>query len=309
MYGVGGERRARRGDAHAPARLRGRAAGAHRQRRLLPAAARRLGRGARLGLPARALARAASESALADPQAPGRGAPRSTGSEPDRGIWEVRGEPQALHVVSKLMCWVAMDRGARLARMHEEPEYAEQVAGARRPDPRRHLRQRRRRAGRVHPALRHDALDASLLLMPLMRLPAARRRAHPRDRAGHRRRADRRRPRPALPGRRDRRRASRARRAPSRSARSGSCRRWSRSARSPGRASCASGCCRYASPLQLYAEEIDPRSGRHLGNFPQAFTHLALINAVMHVIRAEQIVSRAQRRSSQISANRDDPSL
>ena len=43
----------------------------------------------------------------------------------------------------------------------------------------------------------------------------------------------------------------------------------------------------YASPLQLYAEEIDPRSGRHLGNFPQAFTHLALINAVMHVINAE----------------------
>jgi GH15 family glucan-1,4-alpha-glucosidase len=44
----------------------------------------------------------------------------------------------------------------------------------------------------------------------------------------------------------------------------------------------------YSSPLGLYAEEIDPRSGRHLGNFPQAFTHLALINAVMHVIRADQ---------------------
>ena len=43
----------------------------------------------------------------------------------------------------------------------------------------------------------------------------------------------------------------------------------------------------YASPLGLYAEEIDPRNGRHLGNFPQAFSHLALINAVMHVIRAE----------------------
>jgi GH15 family glucan-1,4-alpha-glucosidase len=44
----------------------------------------------------------------------------------------------------------------------------------------------------------------------------------------------------------------------------------------------------YASPLQLYAEEIDPHSGRHLGNFPQAFSHLALINAVIHVIQAER---------------------
>ena len=43
-----------------------------------------------------------------------------------------------------------------------------------------------------------------------------------------------------------------------------------------------------ASPLELYAEELDPHSGRHLGNFPQAFTHLALVNAVMHVIRAEE---------------------
>jgi GH15 family glucan-1,4-alpha-glucosidase len=47
----------------------------------------------------------------------------------------------------------------------------------------------------------------------------------------------------------------------------------------------------FASPLELYAEELDPKSGRHLGNFPQAFTHLALINAVMHVIRAEEEMS------------------
>ena len=42
----------------------------------------------------------------------------------------------------------------------------------------------------------------------------------------------------------------------------------------------------HSSPLQLYAEELDARSGRHLGNFPQAFTHLALINAVAHVIES-----------------------
>src|SRR5262249_38853142 len=47
----------------------------------------------------------------------------------------------------------------------------------------------------------------------------------------------------------------------------------------------------YASPLHLYAEEIAPHSGLHLGNFPQAFTHLALINAVMHLIRVDEDLS------------------
>jgi GH15 family glucan-1,4-alpha-glucosidase len=43
-----------------------------------------------------------------------------------------------------------------------------------------------------------------------------------------------------------------------------------------------------ASPLLLYAEEIDPHTGLHLGNFPQAFTHLAPINAVVHLIEEDQ---------------------
>jgi GH15 family glucan-1,4-alpha-glucosidase len=50
-----------------------------------------------------------------------------------------------------------------------------------------------------------------------------------------------------------------------------------------------------ASPLFLYAEEIDPHSGRYLGNFPQAFSHPALINAVMHLIRGRTPQRRRDR--------------
>jgi alpha,alpha-trehalase len=57
----------------------------------------------------------------------------------------------------------------------------------------------------------------------------------------------------------------------------------------------------YASPLDLYAEELDPITGRHLGNFPQAFTHLALINAVVHIIAAERRLElRALARESEL---------
>ena len=128
--------------------------------------------------------------------------------EPDRGIWEVRGEPKHF-TSSKVMCWVACDRGARLARMRDEHDQAERWQAA---------------ADEIHAdVLEHGvdergvfvqhyettALDASLLLLPLVRFLPPEDAAHPRHRDGHRRRADRRRPRAALQGRGDRRRPRR----------------------------------------------------------------------------------------------------
>jgi GH15 family glucan-1,4-alpha-glucosidase len=46
---------------------------------------------------------------------------------------------------------------------------------------------------------------------------------------------------------------------------------------------------RIASPLGLYAEEFDASTGRHLGNFPQAFSHLALIGAAARIVLAERL--------------------
>jgi alpha,alpha-trehalase len=206
--------------------------------------------------------------------------------EPDRGIWEVRGEPQHF-TSSKLMCWVAADRGARLATIRQDIRMAQRWQAA---------------ADEIHADIceraldargvfvqHYDttALDASVLLMPLVRfLPAD----DPRIRDTVLAIADE----LTESGLVLRYRVDET--DDGLSGEEGTfaiCSFWLVSALCEiGEVQRARGLCEkllsYASPLQLYAEEIDPRTGRHLGNFPQAFTHLALINAVMHVIRADQ---------------------
>ena len=206
--------------------------------------------------------------------------------EPDRGVWEVRGDPKHF-TSSKMMCWVAADRGARLARLREEDELAERWQAA---------------ADEIHADIcargvdgrgvfvQHydtDVLDASLLLMPLVRfLPA--------DDARVRATVEAISEELTVEGL--------VLRYPTKETDDGLegeegsftiCSFWLVSALGEiGEHRRARQLCEkllgMASPLGLYAEEIDPRSGRHLGNFPQAFTHLALINAVIHVIRAEE---------------------
>ena len=128
--------------------------------------------------------------------------------EPDRGIWEVRGEPRHF-TSSKMMCWVAAERGARLARMRDDVELAARWEARGRGDPRRHLRPRGRRPRRVHPALRHRCPRRVHAADAAVRVPAARRPPHPRHRGRHCRRAHDRRPGAALPGQGDRRRSHR----------------------------------------------------------------------------------------------------
>ena len=211
--------------------------------------------------------------------------------EPDRGIWEVRGEPKHF-TSSKMFCWVAADRGARLAVLRKEDERARRWAAAAeeiRADVLEHGVDER---GVLVQHYDTTALDASLLLVPLVRFLAP---DDPIVRAtvlavGEELTDDglvlRYRPEETDDG--------------FAGAREGTfaiCSFWMVSALAEiGETDRARDLCAkmlgYASPLLLFAEEIDARSGRHLGNFPQAFTHLALINAVMHVARADEALQQ-----------------
>jgi alpha,alpha-trehalase len=204
---------------------------------------------------------------------------------PDQGIWESRGEPQH-YVSSKLMIWVAVDRGARLARTLGFDEIADEWR-AKAEEFKAEILDRGVRDGVFRQHYGTDALDASLLLIPLFRfLP------------------------PDDPRVRDTVNAiaedltqnglvCRYKVDETDDGLQGEegtfliCSFWLVSALSEiGESRRARDLCERlleaAGWLDLYAEELDAESGQHLGNFPQAFTHLALINAVSHVIADEQ---------------------
>jgi len=205
--------------------------------------------------------------------------------EPDQGIWESRGEPQH-YVSSKVSMWVAADRGARLALELGRDELAAEY-GAKADAFKAEICEKGCRDGVFRQHYDTDALDASLLLMPLYRfLPAddprivatveAIARDLTEDGLVLRYKVD--------------------ETDDGLSGKEGTfliCSFWLVSALSEiGERDRARELCErlltMAGALDLYAEEMESRSGRHLGNFPQAFTHLALINAVSHVIADEE---------------------
>jgi len=205
--------------------------------------------------------------------------------EPDQGIWEARGESRH-YVSSKLMCWVATDRGARLAERRGEEELGQRWQ-ALAEEIREDILERgvdERGVFRQH--YDTDALDASNLLVPLLRfLPPDDERVFATVKAIREELTEH-----GL--------VLRYRTEETDDGLHGEegtfliCSFWLVSALSEiGERREAEHLCErllsYASPLGLYAEELEASSGRHLGNYPQAFTHLALINAVTHVIEAQ----------------------
>jgi GH15 family glucan-1,4-alpha-glucosidase len=207
--------------------------------------------------------------------------------QPDQGIWEARGAPQH-YVSSKLMCWVALDRAAKIAEIRGDPVQAATWRATSEEIRDDILTKGVTSDGVLRQHYATDSLDASTLL------------AAPFD---------------FLPGDDDRLRATvltiaeeltedgfvlRYRTDETDDGLSGAegtfliCSFWLVGALATiGEMQRAvdlmERLLRVASPLGLYAEEFDVGTGRHLGNFPQAFSHLALIGAAARIVLPETL--------------------
>ncbi len=220
--------------------------------------------------------------------------------EPDDGIWEVRGGPQPF-LYSRLMCWAALDRGIRLAKEHSLKASLHRWESTRKA-----IRQAvltdgfNRDVGAFTQAFGSSSLDASALLIPRTGfLPATDARVQAtiesiKSKLTHDGLVYRYRSKDGLPG--------------------GegafvTCTFWLIDALAlSGRLGEAhdlfervSGC---ANDLGLLSEEFDTSGDKMLGNFPQGFTHMALINAAINLAkvtkhgaeeRAETEAERARR--------------
>jgi len=206
---------------------------------------------------------------------------------PDQGIWEARGAPQH-YVSSKLMCWVALDRAAKLAEIRGDPELETTWSATAEEIRADILEHGVSDIGVLRQHYATDSLDASTLLAAIFGfLPAEDERllssvlavAEELTEDGF---------------------VLRYRTDETDDGLSGEegtfliCSFWLVSALAiVGEMQRARDLMerllRIASPLGLFAEEFDVKTGRHLGNFPQAFSHLALIEAAGRIILAERI--------------------
>lgn len=207
--------------------------------------------------------------------------------EPDQGIWEVRGRPRHF-LFSKVMCWVALDRAVRLA---HRLDAADRVAGWTATGDR--IRRAVLRdgwdesAGAFTQSIGSTALDASALMMPIVGfLPADDPRMLATIEAIASRLVD------------DRGLVRRYSTPDGLEGGEGAfllCTFWLAHAlalagqvdRARAVFTCAAG---HANDVGLLAEEVDPASGELLGNFPQAFSHIGLINAAWAIQQAERRV-------------------
>ena len=200
--------------------------------------------------------------------------------EPDAGIWEVRGNP-AHHVHSKLMAWLALDRALRIARDHP--------TSARR---RRRWAAERDAVAAEVTALGFDSakgsftrsygshdLDAALLILPLLDM-------EPPDSPRVRGTID------AIRRELDAGGPLLYRYPPGDDGLAGTegaflpCSFWlvqalARSGRAALATQLFDTLLALSSPLGLFAEEMDPATGHHLGNYPQALTHATLVQAAL----------------------------
>jgi GH15 family glucan-1,4-alpha-glucosidase len=200
--------------------------------------------------------------------------------EPDAGIWEVRGDAQH-HVHSKLMAWLALDRALRIAETHPLSSSRRQHWRAERTAIASDIRNFGFDEDRGVYARSYgsDDLDAATLVLPLLGVEPE---GSPRvtdtvDAIGRELSAGG----PLLyrypPGRDG---------LPGREGAFLPCAFWmvqalARTGRVVEARDRFAALLRLATPLGLYAEELDPRSHEHFGNFPQALTHAALVQAAL----------------------------